>query len=514
MQEFARKRGLRPQSFLTLSLLSTASAFGAAPPTEESGPKNYPVPARAPAPQEGATPGADNFFARLGAALRAQEKPQGSRASPSEVSVPTSGVATPPGIRKRGADTHPPEIAVGDQHGPGCAPTGDPFKALDNWFEREHAVSAKSAAEFSAWADDWIDHAIPERPFTAQTPERPVPVGHPTQKSSVPSTQPSRPAAAPPSALRQGDGARVKAQNQRGETEGSDHAHDATSKNDVRGQNRASSTDQKLSEARNRERVLLQIEKLQDGELGPVVGFDTARAEFRGAPLFQILGISTKPEAVYDGAALLAAQTGYPVVPINNATNVANLSELLASSTDSVPGTLTRRLEDVVANVFGKIADIGRAVTDRVLPASYALEPATRTLALLLHERAARGANTTIVAHSQGTVIAQNAAILLAERMAQELQAGVISEEQARLRLGSVTVIATGSFATSESWPAGIRVVELDTKDDVIASLGGHNEWWQREGQDFRFQSHNYRSHYVPMIADALRKLESNTPSP
>lgn len=269
---------------------------------------------------------------------------------------------------------------------------------------------------------------------------------------------------------------------------------------------KARENDQKLSEARNRERVILQVAALEDGMVGPAVGVEISKKELRSMPLYQLLGVGTTPDKMVAGAEALATATARPVIPINNASLVTVLAEEMQKAGRSAPGSVAARIDLTVAEVFGRIGDAALAVHDRTSRAAFALEPSTKTVALLAKNEIAKRRPFLLVAHSQGTVIAQNAMILLVEQLNNEVNRKIITSFDRDEQLSQIKIFAVGAFAKSEAWPHEIEVVNLNSKDDPISSLGGYNEWFQKEGQNLTFDTHRYVETYVPIIALELNK--------
>ncbi len=262
--------------------------------------------------------------------------------------------------------------------------------------------------------------------------------------------------------------------------------------------------DEKLAEARNRERVALQVRSLGDGQVGPAVGVEASKPEFRAEPIYQLLGVGTTPDKMLAGAEALAEATRRPVIPINNASAVQRLAEEIERQTKYAPDSLAARLDRTAAEIFGRIEDGARTVFDRTMPAEFAVEPSTETIALLANRQIAKEKKFFLVAHSQGSVIAQNAMILLAHHLDEEVQAKIITEAEKKAALARITIFAVGAFARESDWPSGLKIVSLNSKDDPISSLGEHNDWFQKEGQNFTFDSHNYLERYIPMITQKL----------
>jgi len=167
-------------------------------------------------------------------------------------------------------------------------------------------------------------------------------------------------------------------------------------------------------------------------------------------------------------------------------------------------GSEFRSMTEGAADVNGKLNDIARATSDRILPAGLAFEPSTKSLRDQLLLDVAAGKRVDVVAHSQGTVIAQNSVTLLANDLGAMVKRGELSEHDRTEYLSLIRVLSTGAYAAPDKWPTGITVRNLNNPDDVVPKVGGSLPTVRWSELDFSLKSHNFDD-YVRWVAAELK---------
>ncbi|MCB0354855.1 MAG: hypothetical protein KDD64_15075 [Bdellovibrionales bacterium] len=267
-------------------------------------------------------------------------------------------------------------------------------------------------------------------------------------------------------------------------------------------------------EERETQRLLNGL--LSNGKLGVPTGTEFVSLSNIDRPIILVLGVRTTPTDTQKEAEELAKLTSRAVIPLANYASKQQIEKFLQSldeelfsllgvADDSSVQEIAKALNKGAADVTGALCDGFNAVFDRFAPAELSLEPATRSLADEIVRRISTDETLEIVAHSQGTVICRNAFRLAVDELhAKRKELGLSPEELSR-RLSAAKVVAAGSFVGPAEWGIPAKLVVVNSKDDPISSIAGWNDWFQKEGQDFRFVSHSFSDRYRAEIAPLLK---------
>lgn len=273
---------------------------------------------------------------------------------------------------------------------------------------------------------------------------------------------------------------------------------------------RASAQNLDRVDSQRQDRQRIQITESADGVVFSPVGQENQTVGTSNQRLYLLLGVGADPIRTFEAALALSKATGRTVYPVMNGSGVVEARELWerrlaigGAALDTIDpwlGESLRGVGDVVAEGDGRLHDAGRATTDRILPAEFSREPSTLSLKQALLNDLSNGTRVAIIAHSQGTVIAQNAVILVDKELKRSGQSWVSLDSGA---LSQVQVLAAGAYADPGKWPASMVVKHLNEPTDPIPKVGGSLPTVSWLDLDFSFKSHSF-SGYVSWVAAEL----------